>query len=128
MNDVVISGSFDWDRPWPRKKGGKFYCTPFGLVFSISRSIPPSVWRLFKRLGYREVSGKKKSLRFVKKLSPSVDVLDEVNLFISKYLEGHIIDGQSPERYLTWEFNRNFLRGLMYYKQSIKRYGIRPVG
>ena len=54
MNDVVVSGAFDWDRSWPRKKGGKFYCSPFRLAFTISKPVPPSVWRLFKRLGYRE--------------------------------------------------------------------------
>ena len=126
MNDVVVSGAFDWDRSWPRKKGGKFYCSPFRLAFTISKPVPPSVWRLFKRLGYREVTGEKKSPRFVKTLGFSVDVLDEVNHFISSYLEGHKIDGQSPERYLTWEFQGNFLRGVMYYKQSLKRYGARP--
>jgi hypothetical protein len=128
MNDVVISGAFDWDRSWPRTKGSKFYCSPFRLAFSISRPVPPSVRQLFKHLGYREVTGEKNSPRFVKKLELSVDVLDEVNQFTSKYLERHVIDGQSPERYLTWEFSSNFLWRVMYYKQSLKRYGARPIG
>ena len=46
--------------------------------------------------------------------------------YTTKYLEKHIIDGQSPEKYLTWEFSSGFLWSLMYYKQSLKRYGVRP--
>jgi len=126
MSDVIISGSFDWDQDRPKKKGGKFYCSPFTLTFNISKPILPGVISLFKRLGYKEVTGEKKSPSFVKKIHSGTDVLDEVNIFTTKYLQRHIIDGSSPSSYLTWEFSSNFLKNMMYYKQSLKRYGVRP--
>ena len=126
MSDIIISGSFDWIQERPKKKGGKFYCSPFTLAFDISKSTLPSVRYLFKRLGDKEMSCKKNAPRFTKKLNEGSDVLDEVNIFTTKYLEKHIIDGQSPEKYLTWEFSSGFLWSLMYYKQSLKRYGVRP--
>ncbi len=127
MSDVIISGSFDWIKDRPNNKGDKFYCSSFTLTFDISKPILPGVNSLFKRLGYKEVTGKKKAPRFIKKLNGGSDVLDEINNFTTKYLQKHIIDGSSPESYLTWEFDNGFLKSLMYYKQSLKRYGFRPI-
>jgi hypothetical protein len=134
MNDVVISGTFHWDRDKPQYKGGKiyvrktskFFCTPFMLDFTISKAAPKSVRYLFKNRGYKEISWEKNSSIFIKRLYSASDVLDEVNNFTTKYLEKHIIDGQAPERTLTWQFDKNFLWHMMYFKQSVKRYGIRP--
>jgi hypothetical protein len=126
MSDVIISGRFGWVRDRPYRKGGKFYCSSFSLTFEISKPILPGVNSLFIRLGYKEVTGDNKSPTFVKKVIEGSDVLDEVNTFTSKYLNRRIIDGSSPEGHLTWEFDRSFLKSVMYYKQSLKRYGSKP--
>jgi hypothetical protein len=127
MSDVIISGNFNWIQERPKKKGGKFYCSSFTLTFDISKPILPGVKFLFKRLGYIEVTDEKNAPTFIKKLNVGSDALDEVNDFTTKYLQRHIIDGSSPESHLTWEFDSSFLKSLMYYKQSLKRYGAKPI-
>lgn len=125
MSDVVISGGFDWDRDEPRSRGSKFYCTPFSLVFTISKPMPPTMNNLFKRLGYTGVTHELGAL-FSKDLCSASDVLQTVEDFINKYLVNNTIDGQSPESHLTWELSSGFLWSVMYFKQSLQRYGIRP--
>lgn len=121
----TISGRFAWDRESPMPEGKQFYCSPFEIMFEVSEFAPEGIIRTLKQQIWTE---QRKLFGFsvfsitARSTSETFNLLDS---FMTKYLYQNSVNTQDSQKH-DLVISSQFLKELMHFKQSVKRYRLRP--
>ena len=122
-----ISSETGWDRRKPLENGREFYCAPFQLKFEMSQFASQSMIHALKWNQFEEVSETLGFKKYEKKLKSVEEIFSTIGQFVEEFIRGKKstfeIIGKHKHKL---EYDDYFMERVMYFQQSLDRYGLRP--
>ena len=120
-----ISAEVGWDRRKPLENGREFYCAPFRLKFEMSQFAPQSMFNALKGGCFEQISETLGFKKYMKRVRSTEEIFSTLEKFVKEFIRGKKSTFEIIGNHKL-EYEEYFMERVIYYQQSLNRYGLRP--